>query len=296
MANTEFGYVRNFELADNIAPSNWIVVRIDGRGFSKLCKNYHFTKPNDRRALELMNAAAVEVVKSFVDIVLAYGQSDEYSFVFHENTTLFERRREKLATSVSTMFTAEYCMLWPNFMVREEGDSRFVEKGRVIGLERPWPTFDGRCVAYPKKRILRDYLKWRQADCHINNLYNTTFWNVVQNGPMSGTDAELELKGTLAKDKNEILWSRFGVNYNAEPEIYKKGSVVYRDYGECEATGGNGGWGGNKEATEGSRSQMEREKKRKQKARIVVEHVDIIQDTFWEKRPWILATKKGEEE
>lgn len=36
------------------------------------------------------------------------------------------------------------------------------------------------------------------------------------------------LQGTLAADKNEILFSKFGINYNNEPEIFKKGSVVYR--------------------------------------------------------------------
>ena len=39
---------------------------------------------------------------------------------------------------------------------------------------------------------------------------------------------EEELKGTLASDKNEILWGRFGINYNDEKEIFKKGSVVFR--------------------------------------------------------------------
>jgi tRNA(His) guanylyltransferase len=82
-------------------PSTWIVVRIDGRGFSKLCKKYNLEKPNDKRALDLMNAAATEVVRSLVDVVLAYGQSDEYSFVFHKSTSLFERRAAKLATTVS---------------------------------------------------------------------------------------------------------------------------------------------------------------------------------------------------
>lgn len=37
------------------------------------------------------------------------------------------------------------------------------------------------------------------------------------------------IQGTYAADKNEILFSRFGINYNNEPEIYKKGSVVFRD-------------------------------------------------------------------
>ena len=32
----------------------------------------------------------------------------------------------------------------------------------------------------------------------------------------------------MAADKNEILFKRFGVNYNNELEIYKKGTVLYR--------------------------------------------------------------------
>ncbi|KAK4503883.1 hypothetical protein PRZ48_004798 [Zasmidium cellare] len=277
MANSEFQYVRSFETWDALPPSNWIVVRIDGRGFSKLTKKYDFAKPNDRRALDLMNAAAVEVVRSFVDIVLAYGQSDEYSFIFHESAQLFERRAAKLATSVATQFTAEYCMLWPKYM-------------QGVELERPWPTFDGRCVCYPKRKILRDYLAWRQADCHINNLYNTTFWNLVLKGGRTGTEAEDDLKGTVSGDKNEILFSRFGINYNKEEDIYRKGTIVYRAY-DLEVNGD----GKNKEPTEGSKSQLEKEKKRKMKAKIEVEHCDIIGDAFWESRPYILASKRGED-
>ena len=36
-------------------------------------------------------------------------------------------------------------------------------------------------------------------------------------------------QGTLAADKNELLFLRFGINYNNEPEMYRKGSVVCRD-------------------------------------------------------------------
>lgn len=275
MANSQYEYVKNFEQWDAIAPSNWIVVRIDGRGFSKLCKKYNFEKPNDKRALELMNAAAVEVVRSFVDVVLAYGDSDEYSFVFHENCTLFERRAAKLATSVATQFTAEYCMLWSHYL-----------PGTT--LERPWPTFDGRCVAYPKRKILRDYLAWRQADCHINNLYNTTFWNLVLRGGMSNTEAEEFLKGTLSSDKNEILFQKFNINYNNESEMYRKGTVVYRAYDDDVKQNSDHG----KVVDPSSKSQIEKDKKRKQKARIAIEHTDIIGDSFWEKRPYILAPSR----
>lgn len=70
---------------------------------------------------------------------------------------------------------------------------------------------------------------------HVNNLYNTTFWALVRRGEVSTTQAELELKGTLAKDKNEILWSRFGLNYNDEDEMFRRGSCVFR-----ESTNGDG--------------------------------------------------------
>lgn len=34
---------------------------------------------------------------------------------------------------------------------------------------------------------------------------------------------------TVASDKNEILFSRYGINYNNEPEMFRKGSVVFRE-------------------------------------------------------------------
>ena len=39
---------------------------------------HSFEKPNDQRALQLMNKCAETVMKEFTDIVIAYGQSDEY--------------------------------------------------------------------------------------------------------------------------------------------------------------------------------------------------------------------------
>lgn len=52
---------------------------------------------------------------------------------------------------------------------------------------------------------------------------------MVQQGGTSPTDAEEELKGTVSSDKNEILFKRFGVNYNNEDEMFRKGSVVFRN-------------------------------------------------------------------
>ena len=40
--------------------------------------SHEFEKPNDANALKLMNRCAEEVMKEFQDLILAYGQSDEY--------------------------------------------------------------------------------------------------------------------------------------------------------------------------------------------------------------------------
>jgi len=58
----------------------------------RFADKYGFEKPNDDRALQLMTSAAQTVMRSFRDIVLAYGQSDEYSFIFRRQTNIFERR------------------------------------------------------------------------------------------------------------------------------------------------------------------------------------------------------------
>jgi len=260
------------------------VVRIDGRGFTKFADKYAFEKPNDKRALELMNAAARAVMTELPDITIAYGISDEYSFVFHKTCTLFERRSSKLVSTIVSTFTAYYIHFWSNHFP----DSP---------LSPPLPSFDGRAVCYPSVQNLRDYMSWRQVDCHINNLYNTTFWALIQQGGMGNTEAEQMLKGTLAADKNEILFSKFSINYNNEPEMYKKGSVVFRDYELVEPGSSQvdaaAAADDIAEPVQQSKTQAEKDRKKRAKARIVVEHLDIIKDDFWDRRPWLLSGKPG---
>lgn len=42
-----------------------------------------------------------------------------------------------------------------------------------------------------------------------------------------------------------------------------------------------------------SRRQRDKDRKKRSKAKIITEHIDIIKDEFWEKRPWILTGKAG---
>jgi len=101
MAGSKFAYVRNFELPDPLLPDTYIVLRIDGRGFHRqfqffaprltvslnlyfyrFSEDHEFAKPNDVRALQLMDEAASSVMETFADITLAFGESDEFRRVY----------------------------------------------------------------------------------------------------------------------------------------------------------------------------------------------------------------------
>ena len=59
---------------------------------SRFSEKHNFSKPNDTRALGLMTRSARSVMEELEDVVLAYGQSDEFSFVFKRTSTWFKRR------------------------------------------------------------------------------------------------------------------------------------------------------------------------------------------------------------
>ena len=94
-----------------------------------------------------MNKAAKEVMKKFTEVVLAYGQSDEYSFVFKKNAKLFNRREDKILSCISSLFSSSYVYYWQKYLPNE--------KLTTI------PSFDGRMVLYPSLEDLKAYLNWR---------------------------------------------------------------------------------------------------------------------------------------
>lgn len=254
MAKSKFEYVKFFESDEKILPNTWIVVRVDGKGFHKFSAKHDFEKPNDPRALWLMNRAATVVMQEFKDILLAYGQSDEYSFVLKKDTTLYNRRTSKIVTYVNSLFSSSYVYFWNEYF-------------KNVKMKYP-PSFDARVVLYPSDENLRDYLSWRQADCHINNLYNTTFWSLILKGGLTNVEAEQRLCGTFSSDKNEILFSEFNTNYNNEPVMYKKGTTLVRKR--------------IKHPTHGKMRQV-----------ILPLHEDMIQDDFWRRNDEILSMKSS---
>ena len=79
--------------------------------------------------------------------------------------------------------------------------------------------------------------------------------------------AQESLKGTVSSEKNELLFHDFGINYNNEPQYYRKGTTLLRKSVADE----NG----------------------KMKKTVVPYVDDIIGDRFWRENPEILGLKKS---
>ncbi|KAK8589855.1 hypothetical protein V6N12_024246 [Hibiscus sabdariffa] len=229
---------------------------IDGCHFHRFSDVHEFNKPNDKQALDLMNLCGLAVLEEFQDIVFSYGVSDEYSFVLKKDSQLYQRQASKIVSAIVSFFSSVYVMKWKEIFQNKD-------------LKYP-PSFDGRAVCYPSTDILLDYLAWRQVDCHINNQYNTCFWSLVKSGK-SKNEAQNHLKGTQAREKNELLLKEFGIDYNTLPLMFRQGSSIFRVKIE------------NTSMLENDASSIV-----KTETKIIMEYCNIIELSFWEAYPSIL--------
>ncbi|KAH8813570.1 tRNAHis guanylyltransferase-domain-containing protein [Flagelloscypha sp. PMI_526] len=249
MAGSKFAYVRDFELADSLLPETYMVLRVDGHAFHRFSEDHSFSKPNDLRALQLMDASARHVMENYPDIVFAFGESDEFSFLFRKSTVLYKRRHAKILSTVTSLFTSAYVFHWGSY---------FPEQNLLYP-----PSFDGRIVLYPNAKVVKDYFAWRQVDTHINNLYNTTFWVLIQNQGKTTQEAHSALRGTSSGQKQEILFKVGQINCDDVDLRFKKGSIVVRE-----------------QAVEGETVKRNS---------IQILHCDIVKPEFWDEHPMLLG-------
>lgn len=78
--------------------------------------------------------------------------------------------------------------------------------------------------------------------------------------------AEKRLCGTVSADKNEILFKEFNINYNNEPEIFKRGTLLLKKTVNVESVG-------------------------KYMTVIVDVHDDMLKDNFWTSHANLLTVK-----
>jgi len=188
-------------------PGAWVVLRVDGRGFSRLTEQ-RFEKPFDARLHELMVTTARALLEEFQG-VYAYTESDEISVLFRPEWSLFDREVEKLvslsAATASAVFTQAAGFL---------------------------ATFDSRAWLGANEAAVVDYFRWRQADATRCALHGWAYWTLRKEG-WSVARASKELHGKSVGFKNELLFQR-GINFNELPLWQRRGTGLHWERYEKE--------------------------------------------------------------
>jgi tRNA(His) 5'-end guanylyltransferase len=180
-------------------PGAWVILRVDGRGFSGLTEA-HYTKPFDERFRDHMHAAATALMEDMQG-ALAYVQSDEISVLLPPDWDLFDRRQEKAVSLAAAIAAAHFSLA----------------AGRAV-------QFDGRAWVGCRADDVADYFCWRQADATRCALSTTAYW-VLRNEGQTVRQATRALEGATISQKNELLFER-GVNFNELPVWQRRGAVI----------------------------------------------------------------------
>ncbi len=207
--------MRKYETVNDrhVPEEMYMIARLDGRGFTKLAANTALERPFDERFDKIKD----EVIKSLFndsgfDIIYAYHQSDEISLLFKKDINLFQRSHRKfnsiLAGHTSTFFSA--CMA-------------------EIFLDKPiklLTVFDCRVIELPNKSLVKDYFSWRQADAARNALSTYAYWKLRSTG-LDGTKAARRLDQLTVRNKHDLLYNEFGINFADCPGWQINGTGMY---------------------------------------------------------------------
>ena len=156
MNKSKAEFVKKFEQNDVLLPHTYIIVRVDGKGFTKFCDTISLEKPNDMRLIQLMNKTAKHIMMTYKEIELAYGQRDEFNFVFKKKANVFNRRHDKVLSTIVSLFSSAFMFYFDKYFI----DTRIV----II------PSFEAKVVLLPSLGDVKAYISYRQVDCHVENL------------------------------------------------------------------------------------------------------------------------------
>lgn len=202
--------MKNRELFSQLKVVSTAVLRVDGRGFSKVLRNLGFDKPYDIRFTKGMVYSTHDFFsKSGINPTLAYLFSDEINLVFVEDLP-FNGRLEKMDSVIPS----------------------FIASALTIHLENAQPlSFDSRVTIIDRNDII-EYLSWRQNECWRNLISSYCYYLLRKDG-MNVKEATEQLKGMKSETLHQLAWEH-GINLAETPVWQRRGIMVYKQKFEKE--------------------------------------------------------------
>lgn len=180
-----------------------IMVRLDGRSFSKYTKG--FKRPYDLRMSSCMAYTTRWLVEQ-TGAILGYTQSDEITLMFYSNDlnkqVFFDGKVQKMISVLASMCSVKFY---------QESVKRIPERVDWV------PQFDCRIWTVPNLQEAANVFVWRELDATKNSVQMLARCHFSHN--------ELHKKGRA--DQLDMLISK-GINWNDEPPFFKRGLYFKR--------------------------------------------------------------------
>lgn len=186
-----------------------VIIRCDGKGFSKYTKTIGAEKPFDEIFSSVMAEATRSAASNIEGCLFGYTQSDEITFVLRndqslESTPWFANRVQKMCSVVASMVTAAFNL----------------ESVRFNSLP-PMAYFDARVFAVPNIQEAINCLIWRQNDAVKNSISAACHYEVAKK--IGKKTAGKLIHGLNGNQQQELLFQQTGKNWNNYPTKFKRG-------------------------------------------------------------------------
>lgn len=225
-----------------------IILRLDGRGFTKLSQDLNLNRPYDNDFKNIMSEVALDLFKEFGPLFI-YTFSDELNILL--GNIPFSGRIEKLdsvlASFASSSFTlkinSDYFINMVDNSVKgiffkDISDSKINNihsnhnnsnncnaKNSANMCNRINPvSFDCRVIPISREMV-PSYFKWRQDEAWRNCINSYGYWTLREK--LSKIEATRTLNGLKVSDVNELLYNN-GLNINDVDNWKKRGLAIYR--------------------------------------------------------------------
>lgn len=196
--------MRDYERStDHAVPSGqYVVARLDGRGFSKLTREQGFQHPFDPAFRAAMVSTTQHLMKCGPQVILGYTQSDEISLLFHPECRSFGRRSAKLLSVLAG------------------------EASAVLSLALGVPSvFDCRLSCLPSRLLAVEYFQWRIADS-VRNSLQARAHDALRASGHSVREAHRRLSGMKARELQALSHQGSG-GADQPPTDHDRGTGIW---------------------------------------------------------------------
>lgn len=217
--------MKTYEKAyDTYMPSRLpVIIRLDGKKFSKYTKKLKAKKPFDEGFASSMANTMRAIASNIEGCLFGYCQSDEITLVIRndqsfESDAWLGNRIQKIVSITASMTSVEF-----NKQIR-----RFY-------ADAPDAYFDCRVFIVPSVVEAENCVLWRQNDCTKNSVSSACYYEVAKS---KGKKTARKMMNKLnQKQQQELLFKETGINWNDYPIRYKRGYACYREVREVEIDG-----------------------------------------------------------